>query len=360
MFWTIWLLLAAILIVVLQQIDFILNPFVGILTALFMPLLIAGFLYYLLNPIVQLLERIKIKRVIGIALVMLMLVGILVFAVVVGIPMLIEQATNIVSGIPQFINQLEIYALRLGEEPWMQEINIAPILENLEVWLGDIGSRFLSGLVSGVGNLVQKYTDIAFMAITIPVILFYMLYDGWKFVPLVLDHTSTKYRKNVKDMLIQTDEVMSGYISGKGIASIIVGGLLFFLYTLAGIPSALLLSLFAAITNFIPFVGPFIGAAPAIIVGLVESRTLAVLAGLFVLIVQQLDSNLLTPFFVGKSLSIHPLTVILVLLASANIAGLLGMLIGVPVFVMIKTIGYYVARMVKENKVRKKTEPIQH
>ncbi|MDZ7834242.1 MAG: AI-2E family transporter [Alkalibacterium sp.] len=97
--------------------------------------------------------------------------------------------------------------------------------------------------------------------------------------------------------------------------------------------------------------GPFIGAGPAIIVGLIESPSQAVLAAVFVLIAQQLDSNFFTPFLVGKSLAIHPLTVILVLLASANIAGLIGMLIGVPVFAILKTIGTYLFKMYKEQKL---------
>src|SRR5690554_6670757 len=110
MFWTVWLLAVAVLIYLLQGIDFILNPLVGILTALFMPLLIAGFLYYLLNPLVRLLERFKVKRIVGITFVMILLIGFIVISIILGIPMLIEQTTNLISGIPEFISELEIYA----------------------------------------------------------------------------------------------------------------------------------------------------------------------------------------------------------------------------------------------------------
>lgn len=358
MFWTVWLLIVAVLIVVLQQIDFILNPLVGILTALFMPLLIAGFLYYLINPIVKLLEKIRVKRVVGISIMMVLLIGFIVLAVLMGIPMLIEQTSNLVSGIPEFIRLLESYATRLAEEPWMQQIDINAVLVSFEEWLRNITSDFLSGLVSSVGSAIQKFTDVAFMSVTIPVILFYMLYDGDKFRPLVVSYVPPKYKHNINEMIEQTNKTISSYISGKGMASLIVGVLLFILYTLAGFSSAFLLSVFAGITNFIPYVGPFIGAAPAVIVGLIESPARGLLAALFVLIVQQGDSNFFTPFFVGKSLAIHPLTVILILLASANIAGLVGMLIGVPVFAIIKTITYYIVRMVKEHR-EIKTTPIQ-
>lgn len=353
MFWTVWLLAASLLIFVLQQIDFILNPIIGILTALFMPLLIAGFLYYLLNPIVKLLERVRVKRPYGIAIVMFLLLGLIVLAILRGIPMLVEQTTSLVSGIPDFISELETYALRISQEPWMEQLDVETALNNFETWLRNISSQFLSGIVSGVGGAIQMFTEIAFISITVPVILFYMLYDGSKFVPFAVSLTPQRYKGNVEELIQQTDRTISSYISGKGMASFLVGLLLFIMYSIIGLPYTFLLSFFAAITNFIPYVGPFIGAGPAVIVGLIESPATAVLASVFVLIAQQLDSNLFTPLFVGKSLSIHPLTVILVLLASANIAGLVGMLIGVPLFAILKTIVTYLIGMVKEHKIEK-------
>ncbi|MDZ7834243.1 MAG: AI-2E family transporter [Alkalibacterium sp.] len=242
MFWTVWLLAVALLIYLLQRVDFILNPLVGILTALFMPLLIAGFLFYLLNPLVEILERFKVKRIIGIAVVMLLLSGFIILSILLGIPMLIEQTSNLISGIPVFISELEIYANRLAEEPWMQQVDINMALENLEIWLRDLGSRVLSGLISGVGAAITAFTELAFLFITIPVILFYMLHDGRKFLPMVVDMTPVKYKGNVKEMIIKTDDTISSYISGKGMASLLVGVLLFIMYSIVGMPSAFLLS----------------------------------------------------------------------------------------------------------------------
>lgn len=351
MFWTVWFFIVAMLIFVLQQVDFILNPIVAILTALFMPLLIAGFLYYLLNPLVKMLERVKLKRTYGVVLVMLVLLGTVIFTLLLGIPMIIDQTSALIAGIPDFINQLEVYAIRLAEEPWMQQVDFDSILMNMENWLRDVGTGLLNSFMTSVGGAFQMVTEVAFLTITVPVILFYMLHDGKKFPGFVESISPEQYKKNIKELLLQMDATIASYISGKGLASLVVGGMLFILYSIIGLPSAFVLSVFAAITNFIPYVGPYIGAAPAVIVGLIESPTRAILAALSVLIAQQLDGNFLTPLFVGKSLSIHPLTVILVLLASANIAGLIGMLIGVPLFAMLKTIVVYLVKWRKEQKV---------
>lgn len=351
MFWTVWFFIVAMLIFVLQQVDFILNPIVAILTALFMPLLIAGFLYYLLNPLVKMLERVKLKRTYGVVLVMLVLLGTVIFTLLLGIPMIIDQTSALIAGIPDFINQLEVYAIRLAEEPWMQQVDFDSILMNMENWLRDVGTGLLNSFMTSVGGAFQMVTEVAFLTITVPVILFYMLHDGKKFPGFVESISPEQYKKNIKELLLQMDATIASYISGKGLASLVVGGMLFILYSIIGLPSAFVLSVFAAITNFIPYVGPYIGAAPAVIVGLIESPTRAILAAVSVLIAQQLDGNFLTPLFVGKSLSIHPLTVILILLASANIAGLIGMLIGVPLFAILKTIVVYLVKWRKEQKV---------
>lgn len=103
-------------------------------------------------------------------------------------------------------------------------------------------------------------------------------------------------------------------------------------------PYSLLLAVICGITNIIPYVGPFIGAVPAIIVGLFISPFQALYMALSILVIQQLDGNLIKPLLFGKSMNIHPLTIILVLIGAGSVAGILGMLICIPVYAVIKTI----------------------
>ena len=352
MFWTLWLLAASLLIFVFSQIDFILHPLRAILTSLFMPLLIAGFLFYLLNPFVRMLEKAKIKRIYSIAIVMILLGGAIVLFILRGFPILIDQAVSLISGIPDFVSDLENYAVKLAEEPWMTKVDLEAMFASLGEWMRTTGNALLESMARGIGGVISKLTETAFLLITIPVILFYMLHDGWRFPQLVSSMTPPDYRKNVVELLRRVNHTISSYISGKGMASFIVGVLIYIGYALLKMPSAMLLALFAGITNFIPYVGPFIGAAPAVFVALTISPGKALIVSLIVLVVQQGDSNVFTPMFVGKSLSIHPLTVMLVLLAAGNIGGLVGMLIGVPVFAIIKTIVVYLIEVRKEWKTK--------
>lgn len=350
MFWTLWLLAVALLVFVLSQIEFLLTPLRTIMASLFAPLLIAGFLFYLLNPVVVLLERFKFKRIYSIALVMILLGGLVVVFTIRGIPILMNQAVSLIRGIPDFIAGLENYVMALSEEPWMQGVNLEGTMASAETWLRNAGNDFLENLTTLIGELISTVTGAAFLLVTIPVILFYMLYDGWRFPQLAASLSPKPSRKYIIELLKRMNHTISSYVSGKGAASLIVGVLIYIGYVLIDLPSALLLAVFAGITNFIPYVGPFIGAAPAMFVGLTISPGTALLVGVIVLVVQQGDSNLFTPMFVGKSLDIHPLTVMLVLLAAGNMGGLVGMLIGVPVFALIKTIVVFATEVYRERK----------
>ena len=146
------------------------------------------------------------------------------------------------------------------------------------------------------------------------------------------------------------NQVVSGYISGKGLASIVVGILVYIGILFIGLPYSLLLAIICGATNMIPYIGPFIGAAPAFIIGLTISPGKALLVALLILVIQQVDANFLTPKFVGQSLDIHPLTIIVVLLVAGKMAGFVGIMFGVPGFAVVKTIVIYVKKIVLEER----------
>ena len=115
----------------------------------------------------------------------------------------------------------------------------------------------------------------------------------------------------------------------------------------------LLFGVIAGFTNLIPYLGPYLGLAPAVLVTIFNEPVKAALCCLVVLVVQQLDGNIIYPNVIGKSLKIHPLTIILILLVAGNLAGLLGIFLGVPFYVICRTIIYYVIDMVKAGRSEK-------
>ena len=120
-----------------------------------------------------------------------------------------------------------------------------------------------------------------------------------------------------------------------------VGSLTFIGYLIIQMPYALLLGVVAGILNIVPYLGPWLGVLPAIIVALTVSFPKAIAVAVVVIIVQQVDSNLLYPNVIGKTLQIHPLTIIVLLLVAGNMFGFLGIVLAIPGYAVVRTIIQY-------------------
>ena len=112
-------------------------------------------------------------------------------------------------------------------------------------------------------------------------------------------------------------------------------------YFIIGQPLAIVLGLIAGITNMIPYIGPYIGIAPALLVALTVAPEKIIWVIVVVIVVQQIDGNIIYPNIIGKTLNIHPLTIIILLLAAGNIAGIAGMILCIPFYAVVKTIANY-------------------
>lgn len=131
---------------------------------------------------------------------------------------------------------------------------------------------------------------------------------------------------------------MKSYIVGQLFVSLIVGALLLIGYLIIGLDYAFLLALIGVVTNVIPFLGPYIAVIPAIIIALFQDPIMALYVAIIMLVAQQIEGNLITPNIMGSALSIHPLTVITLILAAGNIAGIWGIILAIPFYAVVKTI----------------------
>ena len=177
--------------------------------------------------------------------------------------------------------------------------------------------------------------------VTVPFIVFYMLKDGPKLLPNIKKVFSPRHADAIENLLGQMSATIAKYISGQAIECLAVGTMSVIGYGLVGLPYALIIGIFAGITNIIPYLGPYIGLIPALFIASTHSLKLLILVVIVCVVVQQIDGNLVYPNVIGKSLEIHPLTIILLLLVAGNLAGLLGMILGVPVYAVVKVIIKY-------------------
>lgn len=354
MFWSVELLVIATLILVSSQIDFVFQPIGTFFTTLFAPILIAGFLYYLLNPLVNLLVKMGVKRLIAIALIFLLLIGIIVLIFMSVIPNLVEQLISLAKNIPSFVDNMQHWlqdaANNATRFPLFRELDVDKYISNLDVSAGTIIQQTLTGVTNSLASIIGKITTVVLLLITVPFILFYMLKDVEKLVPNIERVFPEKQRDNIKGLLEQLNKTLSDYISGQAIECLFVGTFTFLGYLLIGVDYAFLFGVIAGLTNLIPYLGPYLGLAPALIYTFFNSPTQALLCIVVVLIVQQVDGNVIYPNVIGKSLNIHPLTIILILLVAGNLAGILGVFLGVPVYAILRTLVVFVVKIVKQGK----------
>jgi len=343
------LILVFALILLMSLTSFIFDPLLKYVSAVAVPIIGAGVLYYVTNPIVSLFEKLRINRIIAILLVFLLLISLIALFVLFIFPHAQKQFTNLVDNIPKmvdaalkFINQFQTNQFVIPEQI---DDAIQNFMNNIQTYLENV----MSYLFGFIGQVITVVTSI----VMIPFFLFFMLKDGHKLVPFITQILDEKKAKNVRSLLKKIDITLTGFIQGQLLVSFILGILLFIGYWIIGLNYALTLALFGMLMNVIPFLGPFIAVTPALIVGAFQSPAMFFWVAVITLIAQQIESNFISPNVMGRVLSLHPLTVITVILAAGSIAGFLGILFAVPFYAVIKTIVVHFYNTYKESKASK-------
>lgn len=331
---SIGLLLLLIIIKFLVDVKWIFSPLIIIGKTIFMPILISGVLFYISKPLQLLLEKWKIPRWGSMTIIFALLVGLIWIAISIVGPPIVEQANNLTNNLPSLINEANRVVTSLLEQSvdlpgWLKD-GVDSITESLN----DIALNFGKWFVQFFQSVVQG----AFIIVLVPFFFLFMLKDHEKFLPFISSFFSGKKKDWVVKTIRDIDDVLSLYIQGQILIAFILAILLFIGYSIIDLNFALLLAVFALFMNVIPFFGPWIAFIPALTIGFFQDPILAIWVAVITLIAQQTDSNLITPNVMGKTLNIHPLTIITVLLAAGNIAGLVGILLGIPAYAVIKTV----------------------
>lgn len=328
------ILLTLIIIKFIVDIKWIFSPLLIIGKTIFMPILIAGVLFYISKPLQSLLEKRKVPRWGSISIIFALLIALVWVAFSIIGPPIVDQVNNLTINLPSFINETNRLVISLLEQAgdlpsWLND-GVKSITDSLNAIALNFGKWFV--------QFFQSVIQGAFVVVLVPFFLLFMLKDHEKFLPFVTGFFNGKKKEWVSKTLKDIDDVLSLYIQGQILIAFILAILLFIGYSIIGLNFALLLAVFALFMNVIPFFGPWIAFVPALIIGFFQDPVLAIWVAVITLIAQQTDSNLITPNVMGKTLHIHPLTIITVLLAAGNIAGFIGVLLAIPAYAVIRAI----------------------
>lgn len=351
LFWTVEVLLATLVFYLWRMMGDLITPVISVVNTILIPFLIAGFLYYIANPLVIFLEKyLKLNRVLGVLLTLAILIGSIVLAVVYLLPILVTQLTSLINSSQNIYRYVYSWVNNLAKNPVLRQLDIQSTLQQLNLSYVDILQNILNGVTNSLGSVVSAVVNTIFIIIMTPIFLVYFLLDGNKLLPMLERSILKRDKLNISSLLKNLNATVSRYISGISIDAAIIGCLAYIGYSIIGIKYALVFAIFSSLANLIPYVGPTIGLIPMVISHAFTDPQRMLIAVLYMLVVQQIDGNILYPRIVGGVMKVHPITIMVLLLLSSNIYGIIGMIVAIPTYSIIKEIVKFLANLYENHK----------
>jgi len=313
--------------------------FLKTLFAIVSPLFIGIVIAWLLDPFVKKLQRRGIKRGLGTTIVFIILIAIILIIVGSIIPMLSNQINDFVNIIPNVFNSIKnwidgifdkLASIKSFDATGVKADlfkNIETMGNNLTHALPEMTVNFVKSLFSGLGTFVVGL-----------IIGFYLLISFDSTNDSLITILPKKIQNDARDLSNEVNTSLRRFVQGTVILSTIVFIVTALGLWAVGVNSPLLFGLFCGITNVIPFAGPYIGGAPAVIVAFSQDIRIGILALVVIVIIQFFEGNFFQPIVMSKTMKLHPVTIMLGLLVFGYFWGILGMILATPIIAVLKSI----------------------
>ena len=313
--------------------------FIGKIISVISPLFIGWFIAWLLNPMVKKLCDKGMKRGLATTIAYLIMVVIIGVFIAITIPSLGNQISDIVAAVPKIssdikgwidslfvkLSNLSLENLDTVKSSFL--LKIETFATGIQTNLPETAMNIISGLVSGIGKI----------AIAL-VLGFYILYDFDKVSSGFIKLFPKKTKNEVTYLLGKLNETLYSFVSGTLWLSLLLFVVSVIGFSIIGLNAPVLIAFVCVVTNLIPYIGPYMGAAVAGAIGFAESPVIGILTLIFILIVQTLEGQILNPIVMSKKMNLSPITIIISLLIFEYLFGIIGMVIATPVVAVLKII----------------------
>ena len=328
---------------------------------IFPPLVLALLIIYLLNPLVSRLEQRRVPRTLGTFLSYVFVLGGVTLIIIIATPFIAGQAEQFSEDWPTF--KLKIVEFtedvatgiedRFGTNIDVSEVSCLMGVDETttvgaptEARCDEVTEQVREQIVDQADRITEigfGLLEGALIFILAPLLALYLLIDLPQLQRNMLNIVPPSHREEVADLSSRVGQTVGGFFRGQLFVAFIVGVLSAVGFRIVGLPFWLVIGALAGFTNLIPLVGPFIGGGLGFLVGTVSSGIgLGLRAALVALIVQQVDNHIISPNVMKRTVQIHPVTVMLSLLAGGTIAGFWGVLLGVPAVAVVKVVASHV------------------
>lgn len=322
-----------------------------IISPVFIGLLIA----WLFDPIVTAMQK-KIPRLLACIIVFVIFFGGIVLLLCLLLPTFTVQVKEFITGIPGILKEIKSmlnqFFLTISGD---SGIDLNSVKEQVFSSIEEVGLSLTTRLPDMFINMIKSVISGGMLLILGIMIGFYMLYDFKKVNRSLLDFIPKKYHDDAKELMRRLNHSLRGYIQGLFAVMFLVFITQSIGLTLAGLKAPMIFALFCALTDIIPYLGPYIGGAPAVLVGFTISPIVGIFTLVSIVVVQLLENNFYQPLIMGKAMQLHPVTIIVGLLLFQHFFGIIGMIVATPVIACIKVIFTFidekinVMEMIREN-----------
>lgn len=337
-------ILVCLLLLLLTRVNVFLNPFWRFIKTILLPIILGSVLYYLTVPIVNFLERKGVKRIYGTWIVLALLI-VLIGLFIAWIPAIVDQAKEFLLQWSDIWSRYQDQLLNYLPQNIFSDLqlNFEKIVNYISNLNWDWGQLF-NNTWSSLTSILSVVAQIAVSLLTAPIILFYMLKDAPRMKQKLAPFIPIKIRKTTLDMLSDINDQVSRYIRGQILVAIAVAVMFVVGYKLIGLDFGLVIGVTAGVLNVIPYLGSFLGMVPAVIVAVVESPMMLIKVLIVFAIEQSIESRIISPLVLGSNLHIHPVVIMLLLIAGGNMWGVPGIIFIIPIYAVLKVIFIYIFR----------------
>lgn len=295
---------------------------------------------YVLNPLVKWLETRypKLKRKWWIMIIFLAIFLILVFMMVSLLPRTINEFSKLVNNFPLYLDQAKKVVIDLSQKYFGRDVLNLEKLKVRDIF-GKIGmSDFnLSSMMVGVKSTFSKI----FIAVLVPIFVFYLLNDKEIFIKKLKELIPEKYREQSVEIGKKMDESVFKYVKGKILMAIYVGVAVGIFLGIIGVDFALVIGIITMFADIIPYIGPFLGLAPATVFALLDSPTKAIFVIIMFLFLQWTENNIVGPKIMSDQLGYHPMLVLIITIAGGFLFGFVGMIFALPFVIALEVVYEY-------------------
>ena len=318
--------------------------FVKTLIQVISPLFIGFIVAWLFNPAVKKLESKRIPRIAGSLIVYAIFLICLVVFIRVLVPTIYVQLNEFVGNLPEIFAEVKDSTNKLFESfNNMEGIDITSVKNNLFKTLEDWFTGFTTSLPEFILSIVTSFFS-KLMTIGFGLIIgLYMLFDFDAISKHLINMVPRRGKEDARRLIENISTEVRKCVNGTFTVALMVFIADSIGFAIVGLQAPLLFGLFCGITDLIPYVGPYIGGAAAVIIGFSQSTFIGIMTLVVVIVVQCLENFILQPLIMSKTMKLHPVTIIIGLLIFQHFFGIVGMILATPTIALLKVVFYFVA-----------------